>query len=96
MKVELDLSHYVRRASLKGATGVDTSTLVSKTDLACLKTNLDNLDIDKLSTVLDDLSNLSNVVNNDVVKKTVCGKLVVKVNTIDAKIPGTSGFVTKT
>ena len=38
-----------------------------------------------------DLSNLSNVVKNDVVKKAVYDKLVAKVNNID-----TSGFVLKT
>ena len=39
----------------------------------------------------NDLSNLSNVVKNDVVKKTGCNKLVTKVNNI-----GTSDFVLKT
>ena len=38
-----------------------------------------------------DLSKLSDVVKNDVVKKTVYDKLVAKVNSID-----TSGFVLKT
>ena len=38
-----------------------------------------------------DLSKLSNVVKNEVVKKTVYDKLVAKVNNI-----GTSGFVLKT
>ena len=38
-----------------------------------------------------DLSKLSNIVNNDVVKKTVYDKSVAKVNNI-----GTSGFVLKT
>ena len=47
--------------------------------------------MDKLKTVSIDLSKLSNVVNNDVVKKIVYDKLVPKVNNID-----TSGFVLKT
>ena len=34
-----------------------------------LKTKVDNLDVDKLSTVPVDLSKLTNVVDNDVVKK---------------------------
>ena len=44
---------------------------------------MDQLDIDKLATVPVDLSKLSNVVKNDVIKKTVYDKLVVKVNNID-------------
>ena len=38
-----------------------------KADLASLKLDVDNLSIDKLTTVPTDLSNLSNVVDNDVV-----------------------------
>ena len=39
----------------------------------------------------NDLAKLRNIVKNDVVKKTVCDKLVAKVNNID-----TAGFVLKT
>ena len=49
------------------------------------------LDIDKLVPVSVDLSKLSDVVKNDVVKKSVYDKLVEMVNNID-----TSGFVLKT
>ena len=59
--------------------------------MAGLKTEVDKLDIDKLAPVPVDLSKLSDVVKNDVVKKTVYDKLVAKVNSID-----TSGFVLKT
>ena len=38
--------------------------------MASLKTELDKLDIDKLTTVPNDLAKLSNVVKTDVVKKT--------------------------
>ena len=62
-----------------------------KTNLANLKTQVDNLDIDKLVPVPINLSKLSDVVKNDVAKKTVYDKLVAKVNSID-----TSGFVLKT
>ena len=48
------------------ATGIDTSKLA--------------IDVGKLKTVSADLSKLSNVVNNDVVKKTAYDKLVAKVN----------------
>ena len=46
------------------------------------------LDIDKLVPAPVDLSKLSDVVKNDVVKKTVYHKLVAKVNSID-----TSAFI---
>ena len=62
-----------------------------KTNLASLKTEVDKLDIDKLAPVPVDLSELSDVVNNDAVKKAVYHKLVAKVNNID-----TSDFVLKT
>ena len=55
-----------------------------------LKTEVDKLDIDKLATVPVGLSKLSNVVKNDVIKKTVYDKLVAKVDNID-----TSGLVKK-
>ena len=70
---------------------VDTSSFTLKTNLANLKTVVDKLDIGKLAPVPADLSKLSDVVRNDVVKKTVYDKLVAKVNNID-----TSGFVLKT
>ena len=62
-----------------------------KTNLSSLKTEIDKLDIDKLATVPVDLSKLSNVVKNDVGKKTVYDELVANVNNID-----TSDFVLKT
>ena len=75
----------------KNVTHVDTSDFALKTNLASLKTEFDKLDIDKLAPVPVDLSKLSDVVKNDVVKKTVYDKLVAKVNNID-----TSDFVLKT
>ena len=59
--------------------------------LVDLKTEVDKLDIDKLVPVPVDLSKLSDVVKNDVAKKTVYDKLVAKVDNID-----TSDFVLKT
>ena len=90
INVKVDLSNYATKADLKNVTHVDTSSFALKTNLANLKTEVDKLDIDKLATVPVDLSKLSNVVKNDVVKKTVYDKLVAKVNNID-----TSGFVLK-
>ena len=50
-------------------THADTSSYALKTNLANLKTEVDELDIDKLTPVLVDLSKVSDVVKYDVVKK---------------------------
>ena len=42
VKVKLDLPNYAKKADLKGATGIDTSTLASKRDSPNLKTKVDN------------------------------------------------------
>ena len=61
-----------------------------KSNLASLKTEVDKLDIDKLVPVPVDLSKLSYVVKNDVVKKTAYNTLVTKVDNI-----GATNFVKK-
>ena len=65
----MDLSNYATKTDIKDITHVDTSSFASKTNLANLKTEVDKLDIDKLVPIPNDLSKLSNVVKNDVVKK---------------------------
>ena len=72
-------------------TDVDVSRFALKSNLASSKNELDKIDGYKLKTVHVYLSKLSNVVNNDIVKKTMFEKLVTKVNDID-----TTGFVFKT
>ena len=91
INVKVDLSNYATKTDLKNITQVDTSSFALKANLASLKTDVDKLDIDKLVPVLVDLSKLSNVVKNEVVKKTVYDKLVAKINNIE-----TSGFLLKT
>ena len=83
IKVNIDLSNYATKTDLKNVTHVDTSSFALKTNLASLKTEVDKLEIDKLVHIPVDLSKLSDVVKNDVVKKTVYDKLVAKVNNID-------------
>ena len=61
MKLELDLSNYAIKSELKNTTGVDTSALAKTIDLASLKEDFDELDIDKLKNVPSGLSNLSKV-----------------------------------
>ena len=91
INVTVDLSNYATKNDIKNITHVETSSFALKTNLANLKSEVDKLDVDKLATVPVDLSKLSNVVKNNVVKKTVYDKLVPKVNNID-----TSGLVKKT
>ena len=88
---KVDLSNYATKVDIKNISHVDTSIFASKTKLASLKTEVDELDIDKLTAVPVDLSKLSDMVKNDVVKKPVYDKLVAKVNSID-----TSTLVLKT
>ena len=90
INVKDDLSNYVTKTDLKDVSRVDVSSFALKSNLANLKTEVDKLDIDKLTPVLNDLVKLSNVVKNDVVKKTEYDKLVVEVNNID-----TTRFVLK-
>ena len=76
IKVELDLSNYATKTDLKNVTHVDVSSLATKQNLSALKIEVDKLDIDKLVPVPNDLAKSSNVVKNDVVKKTEYDKLV--------------------
>ena len=85
VKVELDLTNYATKTDLKNITHVDVSSFAGKTNLAALKTEVNKLDIDKLKTRPIDLSKLSNVVENDVVKKTDYNA---KVTSIEAQITG--------
>ena len=89
INVKADLSNYATKSDIKNITHITSFAL--KTNLASLKAEVDKLDIDKLVPVPVDLSKLSDVVKNDVVKITEYDKLVAKVNHID-----TSGFVFKT
>ena len=69
INVEVDLSNYATKTDIKNISHVDTSSFKLKSNLASLKTELDKLDIDKSAPVPVDLSKLSDVVKNDVVKK---------------------------
>ena len=91
IKVKIDLTNYATKEDIKNITHVNTSNFALKTNLANLKTEVDKLDIDKLVSIPNDLRKLSNIVKNEVVKKTEYNKLVTKVNNID-----TSDFVLKT
>ena len=85
------MSNYATKTDLKNVKHVDVSSFGLKTNLASLKTEVDKLDIDKLTPIPNDLAKLSNVLKNDVVTKTEYNKLVTKVDNID-----TTGFDLKT
>ena len=78
INVKVDLSNYATKTDLKNVTHIDTSGFALKINLASLKTEVNKLDIDKLAPVPVDLSKLNDVVKNDVVKKTVYDKLLLK------------------
>ena len=71
INVKVDLSNYATKTDLNNIYHVDTSSFVLKTNLASLKTEIDQSDTEKLVPVSVDQSNLSNIVKNEVVKKTV-------------------------
>ena len=84
------MSNYVTKTDIKNVLHVDNSRFASESNLASLKTDVDQLNINKFVPVSIDLSKLSDVIIN-VVKKTVFDKLVAKVSSI-----GISRFLLKT
>ena len=58
----------MQQQMVKGATGVDTSNLAAKSDLAYLKAQVDEIDVGKQKNVPAGSSKLSNVRDNDVKK----------------------------
>ena len=101
VKVEWDLCNYAKKIDLENAIGDDTSSFAKITDLVNSKS--DKLDIDKwknarsglrnLKIRVDkidvNLSKLSNVVKNDVVKKDEY-----KIKNIEDKIPDIANLAT--
>ena len=63
------MTNYATKTDLDNITHVDTSGFALKTNLANLKTEVDKLDIPKLSTVPADLSKLTKEVQEDFTKK---------------------------
>ena len=80
LKTEVDKLHIDKLKSLP-------------TNLNNLKSKVDELDIDKLAPVPVDLIKLSNIVKNEVVKKT---EYKVKIKNIVDKIPDITNLTTKT
>ena len=76
------MADYATKTDLKNITHVDVS---SKTNLAALKAEVDEIDADKLKAAPVDLAKLTNVIENDVVKKTDYNT---KVTSIESQIAG--------
>ena len=106
------MANYAAKDDVKNITHVYVSSYATKTNLAALKSEVDKIDIDKLKTVPTDLAKLSNIVKNNVVKKTDYNTKVASIenqiagvtkNTLDnlgditkLKAVDTSNFVLKT
>ena len=71
--VKVDLSNYATKADIKNILHVNTSSFALKSNLAKLKNKIDKVDIGKLVAAPVDLSKLSDVVKNYVVKKSCLG-----------------------
>ena len=52
------MSHYATKSDLKNAAAVDTSIFIKKTDLASIKSDIDDFHIDKLKTFPVDLEKI--------------------------------------
>ena len=74
INIKVDLSNYATKTDVKNVSHVDVSSFALKSNMASLQTGLDKLDINKLVPVAVDLSKLSDVVKDDVVKKTEYNK----------------------
>ena len=57
------MSNYATKTDIKNITRVDTSSFASKTNLANLKTEVDKLDINKLTNLPNNLNNLKTEVS---------------------------------
>ena len=64
VKVVLDLSNYVTKKELEHATCIDTSDSAAKKDFIALKTEVDKLEINKLTNVPTSLNNLKTKVDD--------------------------------
>ena len=112
INVKVYLSNYATKADIKNILHVDTPGFALKTNSANLKTEVDQLDINKSVPVSVDLSKLSDLVKNDFVKITDYNAKLTEIenktrnisnlatknvlNTVENKIPNTSGLVKKT
>ena len=67
--VKVDVSNYATKTDLKNISHIDARSFAPKSNLANLKTEVNQLDIDKFRPAPNDLAKLSNVVKNNIAKK---------------------------
>ena len=94
----IDTSEFAKKTDLANLKSdvdkLDTNELKNVPScLISLKSTVDKLDIGKLETNAVDLRKLSDVVKNDIVKKTEYDKLIKQLNNV--KTTDTSGLVKK-
>ena len=61
--VKVDFSNYATKADIKNISHIDTSSFALKSNLACLKTAVNKLDINELKSLPANLSNLKSKVD---------------------------------
>ena len=69
INIRVDFSNYATKTDIKNILHLHNSSFALKSNLAILKTEVDNLDIDKLVSVPVDLNKLSDVVKMMLLKK---------------------------
>ena len=83
IKFAFDLSNFTTKSEVKNQQVLIHQILLKKIEIATSKLDVDKKNIDKLKTVLTDLRKLSNVVNNDDVKKQCMINPLEKLNAIN-------------
>ena len=78
--LDLTLEGVATKNDLKSITHVNTSNFALKINLSALKTEVDKLDVPKLSILPTDVAKRTNKVANDLVEKTNFNSLKTKVN----------------
>ena len=63
INIKVDMSNYATKTDIKNISHVDTSSSALKSNLAILKTEVDQFDIDKVKLLPNNLSNLKRKVN---------------------------------
>ena len=63
INVKVDFSNYATKTDIKNISHFDTSNFTLKSNLASLKTETNKLDIDKLNSLSNNLSNLKGKVD---------------------------------
>ena len=63
------MANYATKDDIKNITHVDVSSYATKTNLAAFKSEVNEIDVDKLKTTPVDVAKLTNAVENDLVKK---------------------------